>query len=167
MNSIRKILDKILEVACILIFGIMTILVVYQVVTRYVFQSPSSWSESVVTYGFIWLAMLGGAYVFGKRDHMAMTFVLDKFHGRVKTIIEMINELIIVLFGIGVLLIGGYAGAMKQMTQADSILPITMGVIYIAIPIAGVAMILYFLCNEYDLIKKLNQPETEGGKERE
>lgn len=51
MNSIRKILDKILEVACILIFGIMTILVVYQVVTRYVFQSPSSWSESVVTYG--------------------------------------------------------------------------------------------------------------------
>ena len=103
MNSIRKILDKILEVACILIFGIMTILVVYQVVTRYVFQSPSSWSESVVTYGFIWLAMLGGAYVFGKRDHMAMTFVLDKFHGRVKTIIEMINELIIVLFGIGVL----------------------------------------------------------------
>lgn len=97
MNSIRKILDKILEVACILIFGIMTILVVYQVVTRYVFQSPSSWSESVVTYGFIWLAMLGGAYVFGKRDHMAMTFVLDKFHGRVKTIIEMINELIIVL----------------------------------------------------------------------
>ena len=157
MNSIRKILDKILEVACILIFGIMTILVVYQVVTRYVFQSPSSWSESVVTYGFIWLAMLGGAYV----------FVLDKFHGRVKTIIEMINELIIVLFGIGVLLIGGYAGAMKQMTQADSILPITMGVIYIAIGIAGVAMILYFLCNEYDLIKKLNQPETEGGKEME
>lgn len=113
MNSIRKILDKILEVACILIFGIMTILVVYQVVTRYVFQSPSSWSESVVTYGFIWLAMLGGAYVFGKRDHMAMTFVLDKFHGRVKTIIEMINELIIVLFGIGVLVIGGYAGTVK------------------------------------------------------
>ncbi len=159
--------SEMVDVACILIFGIMTILVVYQVVTRYVFQSPSSWSESVVTYGFIWLAMLGGAYVFGKRDHMAMTFVLDKFHGRVKTIIEMINELIIVLFGIGVLLIGGYAGAMKQMTQADSILPITMGVIYIAIPIAGVAMILYFLCNEYDLIKKLNQPETEGGKEME
>lgn len=147
MNSIRKILDKILEVACILIFGIMTILVVYQVVTRYVFQSPSSWSESVVTYGFIWLAMLGGAYVFGKRDHMAMTFVLDKFHGRVKTIIEMINELIIVLFGIGVLLIGGYAGAMKQMTQADSILPITMGVIYIAIPIAGVAMVVILPTN--------------------
>ena len=30
-----------------------------------------------------------------------------------------------------------------------------------------IAMILYFLCNEYDLIKKLNQPETEGGKEME
>ena len=34
MNSIRKILDKILEVACIVILSVMTILVVYQVVTR-------------------------------------------------------------------------------------------------------------------------------------
>lgn len=166
MEGIRKVLDKILEVVAIAILSIMTILVVYQVVTRYVFHSPSSWSESVVTYGFIWLAMIGGAYVFGQRDHMAMTFVLDKFHGKTKTIIEMINELIIVIFGIGVLLIGGYLGAMKQMTQADSVLPITMGVIYIAIPIAGVAMIIYFLCNEYDLIKKLNgSDEGDTGKE--
>ena len=165
MNNIRKILDAILGGACILIFSIMTILVVYQVVIRYVFQSPSSWSESVVTYGFIWLAMLGGAYVFGKRDHMAMTFVLDKFHGKTKTIMEMINELIIALFGIGVLLIGGYIGAMKQMSQADSILPITMGVIYIAIPIAGMSMVLYFLCNEYDLIQKLNHPDIREGSE--
>ena len=48
MNSIRKILDKILEVACILIFGIMTILVVYQVVTRYVFQSPRACLKNIL-----------------------------------------------------------------------------------------------------------------------
>lgn len=165
MNSIRKVLDKILAVACIVILSLMSIFVVYQVVTRYIFHSPSSWSESVVTYGFIWLAMIGGAYVFGKRDHMAMTFILDKFHGKARTVIEMLNELIIVIFGIGVLLVGGYLGAMKQMSQADSILPVSMGVIYIAIPIAGAAMIIYFLCNEYDLIKKLKNPEKEEGKE--
>ena len=64
MSSVRKVIDKILEAASILILGIMTILVVYQVVTRYVFNNPSSWSEAIVTYGFIWLAMLCGAYVF-------------------------------------------------------------------------------------------------------
>ena len=159
MSSVRKVTDKILEAASIFILGVMTILVVYQVVTRYVFNSPSSWSESVVTYGFIWLAMLCGAYVFGKRDHMAMTFILDKFKGKRKVIVEMINEFLILLFAAGVLLVGGYFGALKQMTQADSILPISMGVIYIAIPIAGVCMLLYFICNEWDMIQRLREPE--------
>lgn len=164
MSKVRKAADKILEIASIIILSVMTVLVVYQVVTRYVFNSPSSWSEAVVTYGFIWLAMLCGAYVFGKRDHMAMTFVLDKFKGNNKVIVEMINELMIFLFAVGVLLVGGYFGALKQMTQADSILPISMGVIYIAIPIAGVCMVIYFLCNEWDLIKSLKSP---AGEEKE
>lgn len=159
MNNVRKVVDKILEVVSIALMAIMTILVVYQVVTRYVFQSPSSWSESVVTYGFIWLTMLCGAYIFGKRDHMAMTFILDKFKGKAKIVVEIINEFLIFLFAVGVLGIGGYLGALPQMHQADSILPISMGVIYIAIPIAAVAMVIYFVCNEYDLFKKLNEKE--------
>lgn len=160
MNKVRKIIDKVLEAASILILGIMTVLVVYQVVTRYIFNSPSSWSEAVVTYGFIWLAMLCGAYVFGKRDHMAMTFILDKFQGKGKVIVEMINELLILMFAVGVLLVGGYFGALKQMTQADSILPISMGVIYVAIPIAGICMLFYFVCNEWDLIQKLKTTDN-------
>ena len=162
MSKVRKVTDKILEIASIFILSVMTILVVYQVVTRYVFNSPSSWSEAVVTYGFIWLAMLCGAYVFVKRDHMAMTFVLDKFKGTSKVVVEMVNELMIFLFAVGVLLVGGYFGALKQMTQADSILPISMGAIYIAIPIAGVCMVIYFLCNEWDLMKSLKNPTGEA-----
>lgn len=162
MSKVRRIIDKVLEAVSIFILGVMTVLVVYQVVTRYVFNSPSSWSESVVTYGFIWLAMLCGAYVFGKRDHMAMTFVLDKFQGAHKVAVEMLNELLIFLFAVGVLLVGGYFGALKQMTQADSILPISMGAIYIAIPIAGVCMAIYFICNEWDLMQKLKRPSEEA-----
>lgn len=162
MSKVRKVTDKILEAVSIFILGIMTVLVVYQVVTRYVFNSPSSWSEAVVTYGFIWLAMLCGAYVFGKRDHMAMTFILDKFKGKAKVAVEMINEFLILLFAVGVLLVGGYFGALKQMTQADSILPISMGVIYIAIPAAGICMLIYFICNEWDLVQRLK-----GMKEKE
>lgn len=162
MSKVRKVTDKILEAVSIFILGIMTVLVVYQVVTRYVFNSPSSWSEAVVTYGFIWLAMFCGAYVFGKRDHMAMTFILDKFKGKAKLAVEMINEFLILLFAVGVLLVGGYFGALKQMTQADSILPISMGVIYIAIPAAGICMLIYFICNEWDLVQRLK-----GMKEKE
>lgn len=161
MKKVRYILDKILEIVSIAILSIMSILVVYQVIARYILNNPSSWSESVVTYGFIWLSMICGSYVFGKRDHMAMTFVLDKVKGKKRVVLEMISEFIILLFAIGVLTIGGYLGALAQMTQADSILPISMGMIYIAIPIAGISMVLYFFCNEYDLSRKLANIEEE------
>lgn len=161
MNTLRKIVDNILAIASITILSIMSILVVYQVVARYVLNNPSSWSESVVTYGFIWLSMICGAYVFGKRDHMAMTFILDKIKGKKRVMLEMLNEFVIFLFAVGVLTIGGYLGALRQMSQADSILPISMGMIYIAIPIAGICMMIYFICNEYDLSKKLTNVETE------
>lgn len=165
MAAVRRIMDKILEIISISILAIITMLVIYQVITRYVLNNPSSWSEAVVTYGFIWLTMFCGAYVFGKRDHMAMTFVLDKFKGKAGIIIRMLIELVVMLFASGVLVYGGYFGAMKQMAQADSALPITMGVIYIAIPISGLFTFVYFLCNEYDLIKQFKGEKTALDKE--
>lgn len=165
MQTIRKILDKILAAVSITILAIITLLVIYQVITRYVLNRPSSWSEAVVTYGFIWLTMFCGAYVFGKRDHMAMTFVLDRFKGKAGIIIRMLIELIVMSFAAGVLVYGGYFGAMKQMAQADSALPITMGVIYIAIPLSGVCTFIYFLCNEYDLFQQLRGGQTAPEKE--
>lgn len=157
MEKLRGIVDKILAWFSIIILALMSVLVVYQVVTRYVFRSPSSWSESVVTYGFIWLTMICGAYVFGKREHMAMTFVLDKFRGRTKIVVEMINELIVSVFSLGVLGVGGYLGAVKQMSQADSILPISMGVIYICLPLSAAAVIFYFVCNEMALARNFRE----------
>ena len=154
MNSIRKILDKILEVACILIFGIMTILVVYQVVTRYVFQSPSSWSESVVTYGFIWLAMLGGAYVFGKRDHMRMVFFIERFNKNVQARVGIITEIVVLLFAVGVLISGGAYIAVLSITQTTPALGISMGYIYMVLPVCGIITAIYSVLNIFDLMKK-------------
>ncbi len=99
MEGIRKGLDKLILFICVVLFMLMTVVGTYQILVRYVFKSPSTISEELISYSFAWMSMFAASYIFGKRDHMAMTFVLDKFHGRVKTIIEMINELIIVLFG--------------------------------------------------------------------
>ncbi len=63
MKSLKKVLNKILEVVCIAIFAFITIIGLYQIITRYVFNAPSTVSEELLTFSFTWMALLAAALV--------------------------------------------------------------------------------------------------------
>ena len=75
LHSLRKGLDLILSFASAVIFGAMVVIGTYQIVTRFVFNSPSTVSEELLTYSFTWMALLATAYVFGKRDQIGRAHV--------------------------------------------------------------------------------------------
>jgi TRAP-type C4-dicarboxylate transport system permease small subunit len=155
MLKIKSGLDKVLQWFCRIIVTIMTILVTYQVVSRYCFNAPSAISEAMARYLFVWLTMYGGAYVFGKRQHMNLSFVRDKFTPRIKTIVEMISELIIGVFAVIVMILGGYVQTTKQMIQADPTTQIPMGYVYSTVLIGGILIVFYAVCNIIILSKQL------------
>ena len=155
MTFIKQWIDKILSLFLITIVGTMTVLVTYQVASRYLFNSPSAVSEVMSRYLFIWLILFGSAYVFGQREHMAITFIKDKFNKKLRILTEMFIELVTVTFAYTIMIIGGYNSAVRQMWQLDSALQIPMGTIYSAIPIAGGLMFFYFIYNELSLIGQL------------
>lgn len=164
LGKLKSWVDKILSLSLIAIVGSMTLLVTYQVVARYVFNSPSAISEVLSRYLFIWLILLGSAYVFGLREHMAITFVKDKFAPKFRTCVEMFIELVTVTFAIFIMVMGGYSSSVRQMMQLDSALQIPMGAIYAAIPICGALMIFYFVYNETKLINELLSEPAEQTK---
>jgi TRAP-type transport system small permease protein len=43
-----------------------------QVVARYVFRTPFSWSEELCRLGLIWLTFLAAAYIMAQRRHLAV-----------------------------------------------------------------------------------------------
>lgn len=157
MTAIRKYVNKAVEWICIVLLGVMTVLVTYQVITRYFFNAPSAISEVLAKYLFVWLVLLCGAYVFGLREHMSINFLRDKFAPRPRLIVEMISELLIGLFAASVMVFGGYSVTVKQMIQLDSALQIPVGIIYSVIPISGVLVLFYFVCNELTLLKQLSE----------
>lgn len=160
MIKARKCVDKCLEVFFVIAFSLMVILTTYQVITRYVFSKPSAYSEVLAKYIFIWLIFIGTAYVFGKREHMAILFVKEKFSERNQIIIDMITETITLVFIIIVLLIGGYSQAVLQLGQQDATLPVSVGVIYSVAPISALLIIFYTVLNQIDNVKSLKA----GGK---
>ena len=145
LQTIRKGLDKILCAACIFLFGLMVVVGTYQIVTRFIFNSPSTVSEELLTYSFAWMALLSAAYIFGKRDHMRMGFVADK-------VLEICIELLVVAFAGIAMVYGGINIMGLTMTQTTASLPVTMGVIYTVLPLSGLFIVIYGILNIIDLV---------------
>lgn len=151
LHKIRKCLNTIVSTICIILFAAMVVVGTYQIVTRFIFNSPSTVSEELLTYTFAWMAMFASAYVFGKRDHMRMTFIVDKLPEKQRKIFEIVIELLIVAFAVVVLVYGGFTIMGLTMTQKTASLGVMMGVIYAVVPICGILIAIYGVLNLADL----------------
>lgn len=160
--AIKKVVDKIMEWCCVAILAIMSVLVTYQVVTRYFFNKPSAFSETLAQNLFVWLVMFGSAYVFGLREHLSITILKDKMSGILRLAVEIVTEVVIAAFTVSVMIIGGYNGALKQMTTLDAALQIPVGWIYSAIPFCGIITIFYVIYNIASLVREYRASSAEG-----
>lgn len=152
MDKLRKLLDKFLRVLNVVILSILVLLIVWQVITRYLLGAPSVWSEELASYGFAWATMLGATYVFGKREHMNVDFMTIKFSLKVQKILAIVSESLILIFALTILIYGGIQNTFLTIQQLSPSLPVTMGYLYSVVPISGVFISIYSILNIYDLI---------------
>lgn len=162
LHTIRKWMDLILSTVCAVLFALMVVVGSYQIITRFVFNNPSTVSEELLTYSFAWMAMFASVYVFGKRDHMKMGFLADMLPTGCRRILDIVIEILIVLFAAAVLIYGGTTIMQLTMTQKTASLGVSMGVIYMVMPISGVLIAIYGLLNIADMCSSSYVPKTEG-----
>ena len=156
MLRLKSIMTRILEIICVIMFVFITVVGTYQIVTRYVFNSPSTVSEELLTYSFTWLAVLAAALVFGKREHMRMGFLADKLRPGGLKFVYVLSELLAILFAALVMIYGGVSITKLTMTQVTASLGIPMSAIYVIIPICGVFTVIFSIINIYQIIKDNN-----------
>lgn len=150
-TKIRNIMDKIMQVFNAVVFSFLTILTTWQVIARYVLGNPSTMSEELSSYMFAWVTLLGAAYVFGMRDHMNISILVDLLSEKWQWIIDILNEVIILIFAGLILIYGGYEITTLTMNQMSSSLPLSMGFFYASVPISGVFVLIYSILNIIDL----------------
>ena len=81
----------------------MTLLVLYQVFTRYVLNDPAAFTEDLVKYSLIWTGFIGAAYAFYTREHMALIVFRDKLNPQGRKILMIFIDALILLFALFVL----------------------------------------------------------------
>jgi TRAP-type C4-dicarboxylate transport system permease small subunit len=153
MKALRKILDTCLSSLAGLSLVVMTVLTTYQVITRYVFNAPSTWSEELVGYMFGWATMFGAAICTGERAHMNIPIVVDMLKEGPKKILLVFGEVVALLFSAIILVYGGFTVSSLAMGQQTSSLGVAVGLFYWVMPICGILMVLYSAMNIVAILK--------------
>jgi TRAP-type C4-dicarboxylate transport system permease small subunit len=141
----KRILDKILGSLLVFLMAVMVIAVSWQVFSRYILQSSSSFTEEIARFLLIWIGILGAAYVSGQQEHLSIDILPPKLNEKNRRRLRMGINLLIILFCLAVLVIGGcnlvYLNYILGQTSAA--LNIPLGAVYTVIPISGVLVIVY------------------------
>ena len=135
--AIKFWMDKILSIACAVLLTFMTVLVLIQVFSRYILNSPVAFTEELVRYSLIWTGFIGAAYAFSTREHMSLTLIRDKFTGKAHT------ALLVAIDGL-------------------ILLSIPRSLVYSIAPISGVFIVLAQIINIYEDVTGEKVESKEG-----
>lgn len=143
--ELRKKVDKVLGSILTIIMGLMVINVLWQVFSRFVLGSPSSFTDELSRYLMIWVGILGAAYVSGRNMHVAIDVVPLKTGPDTQKKLRFLVFALVILFAFAAMFIGGsrlvYISFL--LGQKSPALQIPLALVYTVIPLSGILIIYY------------------------
>lgn len=148
-------LNKVLETFLVILMSVLVIDVLWQVFSRYLLSSPSSFTDELAGFLLIWVGVLGAAYVAGRKEHLAIDILIQKSPPARQRKLQYVIYSIIFLFAFFVMGLGGvilmYTRFVLQVKSAALQLP--LGYVYIILPISGLIIMYYEILHIIQLSK--------------
>ncbi len=140
LKAIDAINKWVLTIIAIL-FGIMAVIIIFQVFSRFFLGLPLAWSEEIARLIMAYTIFLGAAIALRKGRLIAVEFLLEKLPKSKRNIVTIIIQVIAIAFFI-LLFIQGIKMIDQVHSQLSSALRIPMSVFYAAIPIGSVLLMM-------------------------
>ncbi|GAA1819307.1 TRAP transporter small permease [Agromyces neolithicus] len=161
LGGIRRVIDRVLAVLCIIMFVALVFIVALQVFTREVLNNSAPWTEEAARYTFVVLAVLAAAYVFSERGHIAVEILIEKLPLRWQKVMGIVNESIVIFFAILVFIVGGARVTDNAWSQDIATLPLSVGQVFLVLPIAGILIVFYSLATVIGILAGVEKPTPE------
>jgi TRAP-type C4-dicarboxylate transport system permease small subunit len=143
--KIRETIDKILANFLVVIMAVMVLNVLWQVASRFILGTPSSFTDELARYLMIWVGILGAAYVSGKNMHVAIDVLPSRLSEGTQKKLKLIVRVLIILFCLTAMVIGGsrLVYITYVLDQNSAALQVSLALVYMVIPISGLLIIYY------------------------
>ena len=79
---------------------VMTIMVFFQVVMRYVFSLPTSWSDEIAQYCMLWSVYLSVSWAVRERAHIRVMNFINLFPLTIKNALVVFSDFMWFIFGV-------------------------------------------------------------------
>ena len=160
--TLRNHIDRILGTFVVLLMAILVINVLWQVSSRYLMGHPSSFTDELAGFLLIWVGLFGSAYITGKKQHLAIDILHTKLKPQNRLRVDRLINILIALFALVALIIGGsnLVYITLHLKQISSALQISIGYVYLVLPLSGIFIIYYVIDDMVNPQIKETEKET-------
>lgn len=126
-------------------------LVLIQVLSRYVFHSPLTWTEELARFSLVWLTFVGAGFVMARRQHIVVDLFAKALGLRAERVINGFAILVVLLVS-GVLTWAGLAFASVTSVIKAPATQIPMSFVYGAAAVGFALIFIHGVLNTvYDI----------------
>lgn len=142
--KIDRIIEKIQTIICVSLFIIILVLGSIQIFGRYIFQISTPWSEELMRFAGVWLAMVGSALTIRVDGHVSVDILISYLkNNRVRAILFVAARLVCIIFLI-LYLPASITMIVKSKTSMAASVPMPYAYVYLAVPVGIVMMFLSY-----------------------
>jgi len=146
---ISRVADRITRHLMALLTAALVVIVLVQVIFRYLLLIPFPGSAELAPYLFIWLTFLGAPAGIKERSHPVIVFLTDRLPPQAKKIVELF-AFSATCWLLGFFVIGGIHSTVLVTAETTPILEISMAWVHVALPISGILMLLHVVSNRIE-----------------
>lgn len=144
LSSIRRGMDRTVDLICIALLVAMVVVVVAQVIWRYLLGAALPWSEELARFLFIWITFLGASIASRRAAHIGMDSLVKLLNPRWQRYAGIAGDLVVALFLV-VMVVSGWGLTKATTDQPSPALDLSMSWVYLSIPLGGIAMLVVLL----------------------
>ncbi|WP_414718833.1 TRAP transporter large permease subunit [Undibacterium sp.] len=127
------------EVPAAILVALEILILLAGVTSRYVFNSPLTWSDELASILFLWLAMLGAVIALRRGEHMRLTTLVNRLQPAARGWVQLAAQLVVATFVLEIIL-PAYEYFQDQWMISSPALEIHDGLRVAAIGVGAVMM---------------------------
>lgn len=128
--------ERVLVRAGGVLLGVMLVLSLLQVVTRYGLMLSAPWTEELARLALVWAVFAGAAVGVARQLHTRVEVLFDRLPGVPRFIVGAVIELIVAALG-GIMLVSGWDYTRLAWLDTSTSLGFPRGWFFLPVPLAG------------------------------
>lgn len=143
-NTLLLKFRKLAEYGVLLMIVVMTVIISYQVISRFGFNYTPAWIQPLSLILMVWIGFLGIAFGIQDNSHIKIDLFVSRMPKKLQVATNLIQRILAILFGFFMLFEGSKFTASMMNSQIPG-LGAPSALLYGVVPIAGLLVIVYLI----------------------